>query len=105
MGKSKLKYNFVDVESHAAVYEDCEFKIVHPDLDDPAEHYSWKHGVAISVNNDSTQAKESIRIFELDSEERTRARAKQRNQERIEIFFNISNEVKERVLSVLRFKI
>lgn len=102
---SSMKHTFDSVELLSVNYVECEFRIVHPYLHDPTEHYSWKYGVLISVNNDSPQARESIRLFELDSEKRTRARAKQRNQEKIENLFNVGTGIKNRILSVLRFRV
>lgn len=105
---SSMKHTFNTVQTLAANYEDCEFKIVHPYLDDHNYHYSWKYGlqrVLISINNNSLKAKESIRIFELDSEKRTRARARERNQERLDNIYNITDIIKNRINNVLRFRI
>lgn len=81
---SSMKHTYDSIEILGDNYENCEFKFVHPYLDDPDEHYSWNYGVInviISVKNNSSKAEESIRLFELDSEKRTRARAMQRNYE------------------------
>lgn len=105
---SSMKHTFNTVQKLEADYKDCEFKIVHPYLDDHNYHYSWKYGlqgILISVNNNSSKAKESIRIFELDSEKRTRARARERNQERLDRIFNITDDIKNRINNVLSFKL
>lgn len=103
---SSMKHTFDSIiRPQPLNYDLCDFKIVHPYFDDHNFHYSWKFGtlrVAISINNNSEKAKESIKLFELDSEARTKARAQQRNQERIELFYNIPHAVKERIMQVIR---
>ncbi|MDP2176489.1 MAG: hypothetical protein Q8K70_11320 [Bacteroidota bacterium] len=105
---STMKHTYDSVETVDEIYELCKFKIVHPYLDDHNYHYSWNYGiqeVLISINNNSEKAKESIRLFELNSVKRTRARAQQRNQEKINNFFNTSRDIKNRIKAVLKFKI
>lgn len=105
---SSMKHMYNSVRALNLNYELSEFKIVHPYLDDHNYHYSWNYGireVLISVNNNSDKARESIRLFELDSVKRTRARAQQRNQERIETLYNLSAQVKKRIKEVMKFKI
>ena len=104
---SSMKHTFNTVQTIGANYEDYEFKIVHPYLDDHNVHYSWKYGfqkVLISINNNSLKAKESIRLFELDSEKRTRARARERNQEKLDNFYNITDVIKERINKIISFR-
>ena len=104
---SSMKHNYDTVDTVALVYEQCEFKIVHPYLDDHTLHYKWNYGlrnVVISVVNNSDKAKESIRIFELASEKRTRARAIERNQERLDNLYNLPAAIKNKIKEVLKFK-
>ncbi len=103
---SSMKHTYDTVATSNATYNLCEFKIVHPYLDDHSEHFNWNYGllnVVISIKNNSRKAKESIRIFELASEKRTRARAIQRNQERLERLYNISTALKSRIKAVITF--
>lgn len=105
---SSMKHTYNSIETLNTVYELCVFKIVHPYLDDHNYHYSWNYGireVLISVNNNSDKAKESIRLFELASVKRTRARAQQRNQERLDNLYNTSIAIKNRIKDALKFKI
>lgn len=105
---SSMKHTYDSVETINANYDLCVFKIVHPYLDDHNYHYAWNYGireVLISINNNSEKAKESIRLFELDSVKRTRARAQQRNQERIDNIYNTSIAIKNKIKEVLKFKI
>lgn len=105
---SSMKHTYNTVSALDSVYDNCEFKIVHPYLDDHTMHYKWSYGlrnVIISIANDSDKAKESIRLFELASEKRTRARAIERNQERLDTLFNLPSSIKNRIISVLKFKI
>ncbi len=84
---SSMKHDYDSVKTINKNYNEIVFKIVHPYLDDHNNHYSFNYGllnVTISVKNDSEKAKESIRIFELASEKRTRGRAILRNQEKLE---------------------
>jgi uncharacterized protein (TIGR02646 family) len=102
---SSMKHTFDSVSQLNPVYEQCEFNIVHPYLDDHSYHYKWNYGVMrvlIAVNNDSDKARESIRLFELDSEKRTRARATERNQERLENLYNLPLNVKNRIKNALK---
>jgi uncharacterized protein (TIGR02646 family) len=104
---SSMKHTYDSVLTLAPNYDQCVFKIVHPYLDDHSQHYSWKYGigkVVISINNNSPKAEESIRLFELDSVKRTRARASQRNQETLDHIYNITNAIKNRIKSVLTFR-
>lgn len=104
---STMKHEFNTIQTLNVNYEQCDFNIVHPYLHNPDEHYCWKYGalkVIISVKNNSPKAKESIKLFELDSEKRTKARATQKNQERLERLYNITYEVKTRIMSVLKFR-
>lgn len=104
---SSMKHTYDTIQTLYSNYDQCIFKIVHPYLDDHTQHYSWQYGflrVVISIQNDSVKAKESIKLFELDSEKRTRARAIQRNQERIESIYNISSLIRQRIRSVLNFR-
>lgn len=104
---SSMKHTYNSVQTFSPNYNQCLFRIVHPYLDDHSLHYRWNFGirsVIISVANNSAQARESIRIFELDSVKRTRARASQKNQERLDAVFNISNAIRQRIQNVLKFK-
>lgn len=104
---SSMKHVYDSIETVHANYNNCVFKIVHPYLDDHNLHYSWKYGVrkvTIAVANNSDKAKESIRLFELNSVKRTRARASQKNQERIDSLFNITDAMKQRIKQVMKFK-
>jgi len=81
---STMKHTYDPITERNPVYKKNKFEFVHPYLDDPSEHYAWRHGVktiTISIRDDSTKAAKSIEVFELDSEARTSARAKQRNHE------------------------
>jgi uncharacterized protein (TIGR02646 family) len=104
---SSMKHMYDTIETLSPDYDDCIFKIVHPYLDDHNLHYQWHFGirsVIISVANNSSKAKESIRLFELDSVKRTRARASQRNQERLESLYNITNALKIRIRNAVKFR-
>lgn len=104
---SSMKHTYDSIQTIAINYDLCEFRIVHPYLDDHTQHYSWDYGlrhVLISVYNNSAKAQESIRLFELASEKRTRARAIERNQQRLDNIYNISTAIKNRIMDVLRFK-
>jgi uncharacterized protein (TIGR02646 family) len=103
---SSMKHTYDTVAVFNAVYEQCTFRIVHPYLDNHSLHYNWSYGilnVAISVRNNSVKARESIKIFELASEKRTRARAIQRNQERLENLYNLPAAIKNRIRAAITF--
>ncbi|WP_192348834.1 hypothetical protein [Algoriphagus sp. Y33] len=101
---SSMKHDYDSVRTISHNYNLIDFKIVHPYNDNHSDHYKFSYGllnVTISVNNNSDKARESIRLFELASEKRTRARAVQRNQERLENLYNLSTAIKERIKSVI----
>lgn len=101
---SSMKHTFDTVKTLNPVYNQCDFKIVHPYLDNHNFHYRFSYGllnVIISVNNNSVKAQTSINLFELASEKRTRARAVQRNQERLENLYNLPDNIKRRIRSVI----
>ncbi|MCX7552118.1 hypothetical protein [Xanthomarina sp. F2636L] len=101
---SSMKHTYDPITVLNPVYQNCQFSIVHPYLDNHNDHYKWNYGllnVLISVNNNSSKGIKSIELFELASEKRTRARAIQRNQERLENIFNIPNNIKRRILSAI----
>jgi uncharacterized protein (TIGR02646 family) len=103
---SSMKHTYDSVSVVDVVYENCIFKIVHPYLDDHREHYRWKYGiinVVISVHNNSPKAQESIRLFELSSEKRTRARARERNQRRLEDLYDLPDRMKKMIYKAIRF--
>jgi uncharacterized protein (TIGR02646 family) len=59
-------------------YSKCNFFIVHPYFDDPSHHYGWADwgsSILIQVANDSGKARNSIRMFSLDSLEMSELRA------------------------------
>jgi uncharacterized protein (TIGR02646 family) len=104
---STMKHDYNSIQVYSPVYNQCEFKIVHPYLDNPTDHYSWNYGslrITISVNNNSNQAKESIRLFELDSEKRTKARASERNQKRLERRYNLHVDIINRIARAMRIR-
>jgi len=97
---SSMKHTYNSISILHPIYENCRFSIVHPYLDNYNDHYQWNYGilnVLITVNNNSPKGIESIKLFELASEKRTRARAIQRNQERLENLYNITTNVKKRI--------
>ncbi|MEG3079345.1 hypothetical protein R3F64_05665 [Halomonas sp. 5021] len=60
-------------------YRRCDFRIVHPHLDDHSIHYSWANGNnSILIQGISPKGLESIRLFELDSSVHSEARAKEK---------------------------
>lgn len=86
-------------------YENCTFKIVHPYLNDPAEHYSWTKGrFKILISGISDEGRESIKLFGLDEEAHTIARAKQRMFEKKLSRYNARQAIKDRVIRILTFK-
>lgn len=64
-------------------YEKCEFKIVHPRLDDPAEHYKYrdKNNLIFFKAKCSTKGKRSVKWFQLDKDVQTLARINEFNED------------------------
>lgn len=86
-------------------YSNCTFNIVHPYNDDPRFHYKWTHGpLEILITGISSEGLESIRIFELDKEPQTTARAKQATFERKKQRYGLSDAIISRIASILTFR-
>jgi uncharacterized protein (TIGR02646 family) len=61
-------------------YEDCEFSIVHPYLDEPSQHLVFvgaTNAILIQVVDNSPAGNGTVRLFGLDSPEKTKERAKE----------------------------
>lgn len=69
-----LKGRFDPIETKSSDYEKCTFSIVHPYFDDHSQCYSWNGPVIIFKN---AKGKNSIKLFDLNSNERTLSRAKE----------------------------
>ena len=96
-----------DVLSYADLsnYANCTFKIVHPYLHNPQNHYSWSKGkYKILISAITNEARYSISLFELDSEAHTLARAKQVMFETKLAQYTHRQVIKQRVLSILKFR-
>ncbi len=60
------------------LYKKCKFIIVHPYIHDPADFYDWidvGDKIVIQVKNNKVEARNSIEMFGLDSEEMSELRA------------------------------
>jgi uncharacterized protein (TIGR02646 family) len=104
---SSSKKGQEDVLDHADLtnYGNCTFKIVHPYNDIPQKHFNWTKGkFKILISGSSKEGKYSISLFELDSEAHTLARAKQVLFERKLAKYNQRIAIKQRVLTILKFK-
>ncbi len=67
----------VELPAHR-LYKKCKFIIVHPYFHDPSDFYDWideRDKIVIQVKNNKTEAKNSINMFSLDSEEMSGWRA------------------------------
>lgn len=84
-------------------YNNCTFKIVHPYFDNPDLHYSWSKGkYKILISHISNKGEKSIELFGLDSEAHTMARAKQKMFEDKLSRYKKRQEIKDRVMNILR---
>lgn len=84
-------------------YDNCTFKIVHPYFDNPDLHYSWSTGkYKILISHISNKGEKSIKLFGLDSEAHTMARAKQKMFEDKLSRYNRIEEIKARVKDVVK---
>lgn len=86
-------------------YHLCTFTIVHPYYDNPEIHYAWTNGrFEILIRGLTPKAHNSIRIFELDQESQTTARAKQIRFERDRARYNLRQDVIDRIKRIVLFK-
>lgn len=87
-------------------YNNCTFKIVHPYFDEPNLHYTFSTGeFKILISATSPKGTYSIKLFELNSESHTTARAKQIMYEKKLEKYQNSQRLKQRVLDILSFRI
>ncbi|WP_461495996.1 hypothetical protein [Pyruvatibacter sp.] len=73
----KAKFDTVDVE--APSYRRSTFKIVHPFLDDPAQHLDFElddKAILIRAKSGSAKGRQTIDLFGLMEPERAKERAK-----------------------------
>lgn len=104
---SSSKKGQEDVIDHYDVvnYQHCTFIIVHPYFDDPIIHYAWTNGeFEILIRGLTAKAHNSIRLFELDKEPLTSARAKQAMYEKRMREYNFSQALKRRIKNILLFR-
>lgn len=103
---STMKHTYDSIEIYNPIYKKCKFKIVHPYIDDPDDHFSWKYGilkVSISLKDpNDDKGKETIRLFELASEKRTTARAKQRIFEKIVEIYNLPQNIVTKISNAIK---
>ncbi len=75
-----VKVDLDTVATNAAIYKDVQFHLVHPYLDDPAEHFKFAYGPAgkagVSISSDTAKGKWTIKNLKLDSDALTIERAK-----------------------------
>jgi uncharacterized protein (TIGR02646 family) len=75
-----VKVDLDTVAVNAATYDTVEFYLVHPYLDDPAEHFAFAYGpngkAGVLISSDTTKGKWTIRNLHLDSDALTIERAK-----------------------------
>jgi uncharacterized protein (TIGR02646 family) len=89
----------------AVNYSGCTFTIVHPYFSDPGLHYRWSRGpLRILITALSNEGRNSIRIFDLDKEPQTTARAKQASFEQKQRRYHFPNAVKDRIKAILLFR-
>lgn len=76
---TELKGTFNPIVKEGKNYRDTEFSIVHPYLDNPADHIEYAaKGLSILIKevDSSPKGEESIRLFRLTDPERAKQRAK-----------------------------
>lgn len=74
-----LKASFDPVTKEGCTYRLTEFSIVHPYLDEPADHISYAAAglsILISPVNNSAKGLKTIQLFDLSNPERAKQRAK-----------------------------
>lgn len=100
-----MKGEYDSIKNYNIDYLKCTFKIVHPYLDNHRLHFKWSHGlINVLISGISDEGKESIRLFKLDGEYRTTARAKQRNHEILVNTLNIGQNTLDLIKRVINFK-
>lgn len=100
----KGQYNSIAVYNNN--YANCTFRIVHPYIDNHTLHYKWSNGLLrVLISGISNEGRESIRLFKLDGEHRTTARAKQRLYDGLVEFYQIPQHTIDRIKQVLNFRV
>ncbi len=102
---SSMKGQYNPIVVYNANYSNCTFKIVHPYLHNPEDHYKWSRRLlGVLITGISNEAQESIKLFELAGEHRTTARAKQKNHESLVALYNIPQNTLDRIKRIMNFK-
>jgi uncharacterized protein (TIGR02646 family) len=79
-------------------YAECSFKIVHPYFDDPLQHLDWvDNRTKILIIGLSDKGRETIKLFKLDEEQQSTARAK------LKIYERFYDEQKQLIKDILNF--
>ena len=102
---SKKGQEDITLNIDPANYDNCTFKIVHPYFDDPNLHYEWSAGkFEILISSISVKGKKSIKLFGLDSEAHTLARAKQAMFEKKLAKYRHQQAIKKRIAEIFSFR-
>jgi uncharacterized protein (TIGR02646 family) len=103
---STMKGEYNPIINYNIQYQNCTFSIVHPYLHNHNDHYRWSFGLTgVIITAISNEGRESIRLFKLDGEHRTSARAKQNNHEKLVLLLNIPQNTLLRIKRVINFRI
>jgi uncharacterized protein (TIGR02646 family) len=102
---SSKKGEYDPIVNYSPNHMQCTFRIVHPHFDEPNIHYGWNNRFfEVLISGKTPKGRESIRLFELASEEHTEARAEQRNLEKLKIIYNLPVNVINRIKTAVSFK-
>ncbi len=106
---SSKKGEFNPITKESPLYRRCEFSIVHPYLNDPAQYYDFKRNslqIVISAKEgvNKSKALKSIEIFGLSEEAHANARAKQYYWEKRKSKYNFTDAIIDRIKGIVLFK-
>ncbi|MGG0494842.1 hypothetical protein ABEY62_17950 [Priestia megaterium] len=90
------------VEVRSTIYEQCQFKLVHPYLDNPDDHFQWDNE-RILIAKKTNKGKYSIDLFELNSVRLTSERTKSYYLNKLVNGYALSDSDKERLKEAMKY--
>jgi uncharacterized protein (TIGR02646 family) len=87
-----------------AQYNFCTFKLVHPYLDNPDNHYGWVYNsTKVVMSHKTLKGQYSISLFGLNEIPRIEARASQRNYEKTKRKYGLRQNALNKIKAIVNF--
>lgn len=92
------------ISVYNAQYNFCKFKLVHPYLDNPDNHYNWVYNsTKVVMSHKTLKGQYSIYLFGLNETPRIEARASQRNYQKAKQRYQLKQNVLNKIKAIVNF--